>query len=88
MFDGETLDGWKAMPRLPVPQYPGAPFKWRLEGEDLQESREETLHRLLSMYNSMSTGTPLPAWPGDKVCKFCNMAGVCRKQVWAEQLTE
>ncbi len=26
LFDGKTLDGWKMMPRLPVPRYPGAPF--------------------------------------------------------------
>ena len=26
LFDGKTLAGWKMMPRLPVPRYPGAEF--------------------------------------------------------------
>ena len=26
LFDGKSLDGWKMMPRLPVPRYPGAEF--------------------------------------------------------------
>ena len=26
LFDGKTLNGWKPMPRLPVPKYPGGPF--------------------------------------------------------------
>lgn len=25
LFDGETLDGWRAVPRLPVPAWPGGP---------------------------------------------------------------
>lgn len=25
LFDGKTLNGWRAIPRLPVPAYPGAP---------------------------------------------------------------
>ncbi len=41
-FDGKTLGGWKAVARLPVPQYPGAPFKWRLEGEQLEAARKNT----------------------------------------------
>jgi hypothetical protein len=24
LFDGETLNGWHAVPRLPTPAYPGA----------------------------------------------------------------
>jgi hypothetical protein len=29
LFDGRTLKGWVAVPRLPVPQYPGAPEPMR-----------------------------------------------------------
>jgi len=42
LFDGKTLNGWKAKARLPVPQYPGAPFKWRLEGERLETAKKNT----------------------------------------------
>ena len=42
LFDGKTFNGWKPMPRLPVPQYPGAPFKWRLEGGQLEAARKNT----------------------------------------------
>ncbi len=42
LFDGKTLNGWKAFARIPVPQYPGAPFKWRLEGERLEVARKNT----------------------------------------------
>ncbi|MEM7013756.1 MAG: DUF1080 domain-containing protein, partial [Verrucomicrobiota bacterium] len=42
LFDGKTLDGWKPMARLPVPQYPGAPFKWRLEGAALENAKKNT----------------------------------------------
>lgn len=40
LFDGKTLEGWKAMPRLPVPKYPGAPFKMPLQGEALEAARK------------------------------------------------
>ena len=42
LFDGQTLNGWKARARLPVPQYPDAPFKWRLEGEALAAAKKNT----------------------------------------------
>ncbi|MEM8669377.1 MAG: PVC-type heme-binding CxxCH protein [Planctomycetota bacterium] len=42
LFDGKTLAGWKAQARLPVPQYPGAPFQWQLKGEALQKAKENT----------------------------------------------
>ena len=42
LFDGKILKGWKPAARLPVPQYPGAPFKWRLEGEALEAAKKNT----------------------------------------------
>lgn len=42
LFDGKTLDGWQAQARLPVPPYPGGPFKWRLEGERLEAAKKNT----------------------------------------------
>ncbi|MEM9480052.1 MAG: DUF1080 domain-containing protein [Verrucomicrobiota bacterium] len=40
LFDGQSLAGWVAMPRLPVPKYPGAPFKMPLQGEALERARK------------------------------------------------
>ena len=40
LFDGKTLNGWKAYARLPVPTYPGAPMKWRLEGAALETAKK------------------------------------------------
>ncbi|MBL4766454.1 MAG: DUF1080 domain-containing protein [Rhodobacteraceae bacterium] len=42
LFDGKTLDGWKAFARLPVPHHPGAEFKWRLEGDALEAAKKNT----------------------------------------------
>ena len=42
LFDGETLTGWKAVPRLPAPKYPGAPFKMPLQGQALEEAKNNT----------------------------------------------
>lgn len=40
LFDGKTLKGWKAHARIPVPPYPGAPFKWQLKGQALEEAKK------------------------------------------------
>jgi hypothetical protein len=42
LFDGKTLDGWKAYARIPVPTYPGAPFRWQLKGDALETARKNT----------------------------------------------
>lgn len=42
LFDGKTLNGWKAMPRLPVPHHPGAPFRMPLQGKQLEAARKNT----------------------------------------------
>ena len=42
LFDGKTLTGWDPQPRIPVAQYPGAEFKWRLEGEALEAALKNT----------------------------------------------
>ncbi|MEM8952611.1 MAG: DUF1080 domain-containing protein [Verrucomicrobiota bacterium] len=39
LFDGKTLRGWNAMPRLPIAKYPGAPFKMPLQGEAFENAR-------------------------------------------------
>lgn len=42
LFDGKTLNGWKAQPRIPVPNYPGAEFRWQLKGRALEIAKKNT----------------------------------------------
>ncbi|MEO2019027.1 MAG: DUF1080 domain-containing protein [Fuerstiella sp.] len=46
LFDGKTLNGWKPMPRLRTPKYPGAEFKG-LEGAALEAAEKNTGRWLL-----------------------------------------
>ena len=38
----DTFNGWKAFARIPVPTYPGAPFKWQLKGKALETAKKNT----------------------------------------------
>ena len=42
LFDGKTLNGWKAQARIPVPNYPGAEFRWQLKGKALEIAKKNT----------------------------------------------
>ena len=42
LFDGKTLNGWTPQARVPVPQYPGADFRWQLKGEALEIAKKNT----------------------------------------------
>ncbi|MEM9017608.1 MAG: DUF1549 domain-containing protein, partial [Verrucomicrobiota bacterium] len=36
------MSGWNAVPRLPIPKYPGAPFQMPLKGQSLEKARKNT----------------------------------------------
>ena len=40
LFDGRTLNGWTAHARIPVPNYPGAEFRWQLKGDALVQAKK------------------------------------------------
>ncbi|VAW56146.1 hypothetical protein MNBD_GAMMA07-428 [hydrothermal vent metagenome] len=65
-----------------------------LENDDLASLKTDILHRLkiitaaLKPVNPSSTESvntlpsPLPAWGDSKTCEYCDMGGLCRKQMW------
>lgn len=53
-----------------------------VEGESLDSLKTDTLHRLQAIVTDIKSATPLPAWGDAKTCSFCDMQGLCRKQIW------
>ena len=59
-----------------------------LEGEDLHDLIADNGKRLHTVMQQMADGAPLPAWGDDDTCRYCAMAGVCRRDVWQGEATE
>ncbi len=57
---------------------PGA----RLQEDVLDDYRQQTRQRLVSMIEAISQQQPLPAWGDAKVCQYCSFSGLCRRQQW------
>lgn len=57
-----------------------------LEGEDLHALIGENGKRLQTVMQQIADGAPLPAWGDDDTCRYCAMAGVCRREVWEHHL--
>ncbi len=55
-----------------------------LNGEDLQLNRENNEQRLSELFTQIKDQQPLHAWGDDKVCRYCNFSGLCRKAEWVE----
>jgi len=53
-----------------------------VEGETLQEIKTDTLQRLQTVISQIKSSTPLPAWGDTQTCNYCEMSGLCRKQMW------
>ena len=53
-----------------------------LEDEQLTDLKNQSQDRLLEMIEQMNQATPLRAWGDEKTCQYCEMQGLCRKQVW------
>ncbi len=60
--------------------------KAKLSGEQLEAIAEESTERLKEIFNQLHTQTGLPAWGDKTTCDRCNMQGICRKQMWQDQL--
>ncbi|NOX42750.1 MAG: DNA helicase [Gammaproteobacteria bacterium] len=60
--------------------------KASLESEHLIKIKEQTAERLKLLMNSLSQGTPAPAWGDELTCSRCTMEGLCRKSVWENQV--
>ena len=52
-----------------------------LEGEALAGLKSDTLQRLQGIISEIQTSRPLPAWGDTQTCSYCDMHGLCRKQM-------
>jgi ATP-dependent helicase/nuclease subunit B len=53
-----------------------------LDGEALQELRQQVRTRLLETMARIRAGEPLPALGQPPVCNYCDASGLCRRKVW------
>ena len=53
-----------------------------LQDDDLYTLKTDVLTRLEKMINEIKSTSPLPSWGDETACKYCNMSGLCRKQMW------
>ena len=53
--------------------------KSRLADKELDELKQNTKARLLTLHDELLQGRPLPAWGDSKTCSYCAMQGVCRR---------
>ena len=56
-----------------------------LEGETLHTLVAQNAERLGTVMGQISNGAPLPAWGDDDTCRFCAMAGICRRESWTPE---
>ena len=55
-----------------------------LETETLETLKDDIAERLDLLVNQIQTGAPMPAWGDEKTCGYCQMSGLCRRDVWQE----
>ena len=66
-----ALDGKQKVETLPLDAEPDA-------------AADATGARLVTMFDQLHARAPLPAQGADKVCGWCEMRGLCRKDYWPE----
>jgi ATP-dependent helicase/nuclease subunit B len=59
--------------------------KAMLEGEWLDELREQQQQRLTDIVEALHNGHELPAWGDEKTCDYCDMQGLCRRDAWQDE---
>ena len=57
--------------------------KMVLEGDTLASLRENVKQRLVRLKRGLDNETALPAWGDTATCERCDMEGLCRKEMWA-----
>ena len=53
-----------------------------LEGDALSSLKSDVLARLETVISEIRTSNPLPSWGDTQACGYCDMSGLCRKQMW------
>jgi len=55
-----------------------------LQGDELQAIVEQNGERLHTLMTELAKGVPLPAWGDELTCRYCAMAGICRRSAWTD----
>ncbi|RDH84411.1 MAG: hypothetical protein DIZ80_02740 [endosymbiont of Galathealinum brachiosum] len=53
-----------------------------LEGDALSDLKVDVLKRLETVISEIRESQPLPSWGDSQACGYCDMSGLCRKQMW------
>jgi len=53
-----------------------------LEGDSLTDLKTDVLKRLETVIADIRSSKPLPSWGDSQACSYCDMSGLCRKQMW------
>lgn len=59
-----------------------------VEGETLQELRQQVRTRLVDTMSRIRAGVPLPALGQPPLCDYCDASGLCRRKIWQRQQQE
>ena len=57
-----------------------------LQDENLRELIDDELSRLQMVTSALIEGAAMPAWGDPGTCNTCEFEGICRKELWAEQI--
>ncbi len=60
--------------------------KAKLSGDKLDDIAEQSIERLKEIFSQLHQQEKLPAWGDEKTCGYCGMQGICRKQMWQDQI--
>ena len=55
-----------------------------LQGDELHAIVEQNGERLNALMTELAMGAPLPAWGDELTCRYCPMAGICRRPAWKD----
>ncbi|MDH5484838.1 MAG: hypothetical protein OEY43_06325, partial [Gammaproteobacteria bacterium] len=58
-----------------------------LDDETLEHIKQLSQQRLETMVNDIHQKRQLPAWGDEKSCRYCDLSGLCRKQMFAANST-
>jgi len=56
-----------------------------LGGDEVAALTAAVDRRLRRALGSIASGATLPAWGDPETCRYCEFAGICRRQAWAHE---
>lgn len=60
----------------------------RADGEQLTELIRVCRERLVTVLTAVAASAPLPAWGDRQTCAYCEVEGICRKEMWHDNSIE